>query len=159
MTKIFYIKLRKSANISKNYINDACFDISASLDNKPIFIDPGRWAAINTGIIINLPFGIEAQIRPRSGIALKFGVTVLNSPGTIDPGYKGEIKVLLINHGTKRFYIKDGDRIAQVCFRRIKMVDLVEDASILENSNTNSNTPLIEEISRGINGFGSSGLS
>lgn len=163
MTKINFIKLREKANISKMYINDACFDISAATSGKTMHIDPGRWSLIDTGIVLNLPFGVEAQIRPKSGIALKHGVTVLNSPGTIDPGFRGEIKVILINHGTKRFFINDGDRIAQIAFRRIKMVELVEsslsDIDDSPNPEPQYSTDANTLGTRGTNGFGSSGIS
>lgn len=144
-------KLRPSANIGKSHLADAGWDISASIE-KTLFIDPGRWTVISTGLVLQLPFGVEGQIRPRSGIALKYGVTVLNSPGTIDAGYNGEIKVILINHGTKRFFINDGDRIAQICFSRIKQIELSLSSPEMEE--------IIEEEaldSRGNKGFGSSG--
>jgi dUTP pyrophosphatase len=97
-------------------------------------IAPGRYEMIPTGIAIALPNGYEAQIRPRSGLAAKFGITVLNSPGTVDADYRGEIKVLLINHGTAPFEIRRGDRIAQmvvapvttVTFKQVETLDATE---------------------------------
>lgn len=77
-------------------------------------LNSGKWAAISTGISIEVPFGYEIQIRPRSGLALKHGITVLNTPGTVDAGYRGEIKVILINLGASPFFIQKGDKIAQM---------------------------------------------
>lgn len=91
----------------------AGMDLRAHLP-EPLLIKPGQRALIPTGLMIELPEGYEAQVRPRSGLALKFGITVLNSPGTIDADYRGEIKVLLINHGEEAFTINNGDRIAQM---------------------------------------------
>jgi dUTP pyrophosphatase len=99
---------------------------------------------IRTGISFEIPDGYEAQIRPRSGLALKHGVTVLNSPGTIDSDYRGEIGVILINHGSEAFHIKHGDRIAQIVFAKFEQAELT----------------LVEEISqtqRNKGGFGSTG--
>lgn len=152
MTKIDYRKLRPSAKIDKAYPDDSGYDISASLE-KSAHIDPGRWMAVDTGIMLRLPFGVEAQIRPRSGIALKYGVTVLNAPGTIDAGYRGEIKVILINLGTKRFFINDGDKIAQICFSRIKQTELFE---VVQGPGLDEEVLL--EGARGNKGFGSTGI-
>ena len=87
---------------------------AATLPGETLTIAPGRYAMVPTGVAIALPEGYEAQIRPRSGLAAKFGVTVLNAPGTIDADYRGEVKVLLINHGQAPFEIRRGDRIAQM---------------------------------------------
>ncbi|MBW2702888.1 MAG: dUTP diphosphatase [Deltaproteobacteria bacterium] len=91
----------------------AGMDLRAALDS-PLSIEQGRWQAIPTGLTIALPPGTEAQVRPRSGLAARQGLTVLNAPGTIDSDYRGEIKVLLINHGPEPVIIKRGDRIAQM---------------------------------------------
>ena len=91
----------------------AGMDLRANIDNA-IVLQPGDRALVSTGIAIALPEGYEAQIRPRSGLAYKFGVTVLNSPGTIDADYRGDIGVLLVNHGKKAFAIEDGMRVAQL---------------------------------------------
>jgi dUTP pyrophosphatase len=91
----------------------AGMDLRANL-GEPVTIAPGKRELVPTGLSIELPVGFEAQVRPRSGLALKFGVTVLNSPGTIDADYRGEVKVLLINHGEQNFTINNGDRIAQL---------------------------------------------
>ncbi len=103
-------------------------------------------ALVATGIAIALPENFEAQVRPRSGLAVKYGVTVLNSPGTIDCDYRGEIKVPLINHGTDDFIISRGDRIAQMVIAPVVQVQLHE-------------VSLLDETLRGVGGFGSSGKS
>ncbi|MDR0454335.1 MAG: dUTP diphosphatase [Deferribacteraceae bacterium] len=125
----------------KNY-GDAGMDIRA---NESCIIEPSEFKLVKTGLKIELPEGYEAQIRPRSGLASKFGVTVLNSPGTIDSGYRGEIGVILINHGKNNFVINKGERIAQLVVSRYSHVNWV----------------VSEELSgskRGEDGFGSSGV-
>jgi dUTP pyrophosphatase len=120
---------------------------SAGLDLRAaetVTLKPGSRALVATGISIALPGNFEAQVRPRSGLAIKHGITVLNSPGTIDADYRGEIKVPLINLGTEDFVINRGDRIAQMVVAPVMRVGLVE-VDMLEN------TP------RGASGFGSSG--
>lgn len=107
-------------------------------------IQPGERKLIKTGIQIELPVGTEAQVRPRSGLALKHGITVLNSPGTIDAGYRGEIGVLLINHGEVAFSIEKSMRVAQLVIQYVPNV-IVEEVEELQTSE------------RGIQGFGSSG--
>ncbi len=106
----------------------------------------GSRVLMPTGIAIALPAGHEAQVRPRSGLAVKHGVTVLNAPGTIDEDYRGEIKVPLINHGHEDFIIQRGDRIAQMVIASVVHVQLTEVASL-------------DETTRGAGGFGSSGRS
>lgn len=108
-------------------------------------IESGETELISTGIILELPKGTEAQIRPRSGLALKHSVTILNSPGTIDEGYRGEIKIILINHGKKDFKIEKQMRIAQMVIAPIVAVNITQ---VEEISNTE----------RGTGGFGSSGV-
>lgn len=108
-------------------------------------IEPGEAALIATGIQIELPKGTEAQVRPRSGLALKHSVTVLNSPGTIDEGYRGEVKVILINHGKNEFKVEKQMKIAQMVIAPVAMVFIEE----------------VEELAvseRGAGGFGSTGL-
>lgn len=120
---------------------------SAGLDLRSadaLTLQPGARALVATGISIALPDGWEAQVRPRSGLAVKHGVTVLNSPGTIDSDYRGEIKVPLINHGSEDFVIARGDRIAQMVIARVEQVALVEVAAL-------------DGTERGAGGFGSSG--
>ena len=93
----------------------AGMDLRAAIE-RPLELSPGARALVPTGLRIALPVGYEAQIRPRSGLALKHGVTLLNTPGTIDADYRGEIKIILINHGEATFRIERGDRIAQIVF-------------------------------------------
>jgi dUTP pyrophosphatase len=112
--------------------------------DAPLTIAPGRHAAVPTGIAIALPPGTEAQVRPRSGLARQHGVTVLNAPGTIDADYRGEIQVLLINHGSASFTIMRGMRVAQLVVARVARVELEE---VLE----------LDGTARGIGGFGSTG--
>lgn len=105
---------------------------------------PGERAAVATGLKIALPAGTEGQVRPRSGLAITYGVTVLNAPGTIDEGYRGEVKVLLINHGQEPFEIRKGMRIAQLVVAPVRRVALEEGA-------------VSDHTVRGAGGFGSSG--
>lgn len=119
-------------------------DLCAFVD-KPVVLKPLERALIPTGIFISIPYGYEAEIRPRSGIAYEYGVTVLNTPGTIDADYRGEIKVLLVNLGGKSFTVHNGDRLAQMIFKNIVRV----------NWKTVVGLP---ETKRGIGGFGSTGL-
>jgi dUTP pyrophosphatase len=120
-------------------------DLQAAIDGK-LVLQPGKRAMVETGIAIALPAGFEAQVRPRSGLAAKNGVTVLNSPGTIDADYRGEIKVILINHGEDAFEIERGMRIAQLVVAPITQVrwNAVDD---------------LDETARGAGGFGSTGTA
>ena len=122
-------------------------DLVANLeqDTEQIIIKPNKWEIIPTGITVELPDGFEAQIRPRSGLAYKYGVTVLNSPGTIDSDYRGEIKIILINHGHEDFIVKNGDRIAQMIISKYEQVELEE-------------IEFLTETSRNDGGFGSTGV-
>ena len=112
--------------------------------NAPLTLAPGARALVPTGLAIALPAGFEAQVRPRSGLAAKHGVTVLNAPGTIDADYRGEVQVLLINHGAEQFAITRGTRIAQLVVAAITRIELVEVSAL-------------EETARGTGGFGSTG--
>jgi dUTP pyrophosphatase len=123
----------------------AGMDLLAATDS-PLAIGPGERVLVATGIAIALPPGFEAQVRPRSGLALKNGVTVLNAPGTIDADYRGEIGVILINHGTETFLVQRGMRIAQMVFAEVTMAQWEEVASLPESG-------------RAEGGFGSTGLS
>jgi len=118
-------------------------DLYAAVAQETV-IDPGSICLIPTGIHIELEEGYEAQIRPRSGLALKYGVTLLNSPGTIDWDYRGEIKVIVINHGKEAFHIKRRDRIAQMVINKVEIA-CIETVDIMEATE------------RSINGFGSTG--
>jgi dUTP pyrophosphatase len=112
--------------------------------SAPLMLLPGRYEMVPTGLTIALPPGYEAQIRPRSGLAAKHGVTVLNSPGTIDADYRGEINVLLINHGQAPFQIRRGERIAQMVIAPVTRAELVP-------------VDVLSETARGSGGFGSTG--
>lgn len=118
-------------------------DLYAAVDEN-IILSPGKRAVISTGICVEISKGFEAQIRPRSGLAAKYGITLLNTPGTIDWDYRGEIKVIMINLGDEDFIISRGDRIAQMVINKIE-VALVEEVEVLEVT------------SRGQGGFGSTG--
>ena len=108
MTKIQIKKLSASASIPKyETLGSSGMDIAAHLENK-IVINPGEKALVSTGFAMAIPKGYEVQIRPRSGLAVKKNITVLNTPGTIDADYRGEIKVILINHGKEKFVIENG---------------------------------------------------
>ncbi|MDB5641847.1 MAG: dut [Hyphomicrobiales bacterium] len=125
----------------------AGLDLVAAIPRQAtLVIEPGGRDLVPTGLSIELPDGFEAQVRPRSGLALRHGVTVLNSPGTIDADYRGEICVILINHGSEPFAISRGDRIAQMVVAPVSRVVLSE-ATTLSTS------------ARGTGGFGSTGLA
>jgi dUTP pyrophosphatase len=126
-------------------IGAAGLDLLAAIDGE-IEILPGRRAAIPCGIAIELPLGVEAQVRPRSGLALNHGVTVLNAPGTIDSDYRGEIKAILINHGEVPFVITRGTKIAQMVIARHEQAQIVESDSLSDSA-------------RGAGGFGSTGMT
>jgi dUTP pyrophosphatase len=118
--------------------------LAAVPDHTPLILAPGRHALVPTGLTIALPAGYEAQVRPRSGLAAKHGVTVLNAPGTVDADYRGEIGVLLINHGDAPFTIRRGERIAQMVVAAVARAELVA-------------TTALPETGRGSGGFGSTG--
>jgi dUTP pyrophosphatase len=105
--------------------HSAGMDLYAEVQEE-INLLPGERTLIPTGIALELPDGYEAQIRPRSGLALRHGITLVNSPGTIDPDYRGEIAIILINHGTEPFVVKSGDRIAQMVFSRFIRAEFTE---------------------------------
>jgi dUTP pyrophosphatase len=118
--------------------------LAAVPEGSPLILAPGTHALVPTGLTIALPPGYEAQVRPRSGLAAKHGVTVLNAPGTVDADYRGEIGVLLINHGAKPFPVQRGERIAQMVIASVVRVELVATASL-------------SATERGEGGFGSTG--
>lgn len=123
----------------------AGFDLVAAVAaDAPVVIAPGARALVPTGIAIALPEGFEAQVRPRSGLALKQGLTVLNSPGTVDADYRGEVQVILINHGSESVEIGRGMRVAQMVVATVTRATFLEVISL-------------DETSRGIGGFGSTG--
>jgi len=148
MTEIRIKKLANSSNLpTPEYATagSAGMDLIAAIDND-IILQPGARILVPTGISLELPLGIEAQVRPRSGLAIKNGVTVLNSPGTVDSDYRGEVAVILINHGQEAFTISRGMRIAQMIISKHERVDVKVVDSL-------SNTE------RGEGGFGSTGTS
>lgn len=98
-------------------------DLRAAIQ-EPVLIHPGKWKIIPAGIVVSIPQGFEAQIRPRSGLAMKFGVTLLNSPGTIDADYRGEISLILINLGEEPFRVERGMRLGQMIFAEVAKADL-----------------------------------
>ena len=126
----------------KAHEDDAAFDLRSRVD---AVIPSGKITLVPTGVFMELPVGYEAQVRPRSGLALKHGITVLNTPGTIDAGYRGEVGVLLINAGPADFTVARGDRIAQMVVQKLADVELVAAEQL---SDTN----------RGAGGFGSTGV-
>ena len=137
--------INKSNNPTPTYETSlsAGMDLRAYVEG-PITLSPGERKLIKTGLHIELPEGYEAQVRPRSGLAFKKGITVLNSPGTIDADYRGDIGVILINHSNEEFAVKSGDRIAQLVISKFEKVDW-------ETSDE------INSTSRGDSGFGSTG--
>ena len=126
----------------KAHEDDAAFDLRSRVD---AVIPSGKITLLPTGVFMELPVGYEAQVRPRSGLALKHGITVLNTPGTIDAGYRGEVGVILINAGPADFTIARGDRIAQMVVQKLADVELVA-------------AEQLSDTSRGAGGFGSTGV-
>ena len=126
----------------KAHEDDAAFDLRSRVD---AVIPSGKITLVPTGVFMELPVGYEAQVRPRSGLALKHGITVLNTPGTIDAGYRGEVGVILINAGPADFTIARGDRIAQMVVQKLADVELVA-------------AEQLSDTSRGAGGFGSTGV-
>jgi dUTP pyrophosphatase len=124
-------------------LQSAGLDVRACLE-APITLAPGEFQLVKTGLFVALPEGTELQVRPRSGLAFKHGVTVLNAPGTIDADYRGEIGVLLINHGAQPFQVEHGERIAQLVLARYERVVWNE-------------VQVLSETDRGAGGFGHTG--
>ena len=129
---------------SYSTISSAGMDLRANIDSS-ISLKPLERTIVKTGIFMELPFGFEAQVRPRSGLAFKKGVTVLNSPGTIDADYRGEVGVILINLSAEEFIINDGERIAQLIIAKHERVNWQE-------------VTVLSETERGSGGFGSTGV-
>ncbi len=140
-----FIKTRNGAAIPV-YATDysSGVDLCALID-EPLVLGPMQRVLVPTGIFIGIPEGFEAEVRPRSGIAFKHGVTVLNTPGTIDADYRGEVKVILINLGSEPFTINKGDRIAQMVFKKLARVEFRQ-------------VPDLVDTCRGQGGFGSTGI-
>lgn len=142
--------LNKSTNKNPEYATNGSsgFDLRANLSN-PIDIPSGGIQIIPTGLYFELPEGLEIQVRPRSGLAAKNGVTVLNSPGTVDSDYRGEVKVILINHGKETFTVSHGDRIAQAVIASVISKNIVNLTEVKEISN---------DTERSAGGFGHTGI-
>ena len=138
--------VNKSKHDLPNYstIASAGMDLRANIDD-PILLKPLSRTIVKTGIFMELPIGYEAQVRPRSGLAFKKGITVLNSPGTIDSDYRGEVGVILVNLSDEEFIIEDGERIAQMVLAKHEQVNWFE-------------VETLEETERGSGGFGSTGV-
>lgn len=144
--------VNKSSNPLPTYSTEysAGMDLRANLkyeegNDKVVSINPGERALIPTGLYLSIPYGYEGQIRPRSGLAVKYGITVLNTPGTIDADYRGEIKVCLINNSKHSFKVHHGDRIAQIVFAQVEQAILVEVSELVDTK-------------RGDGGFGHTGV-
>ena len=126
---------------AKAHHDDAAYDLRSRVD---IELAPGKATLVPTGLFLELPIGYEAQVRPRSGLALKSSLTLLNSPGTIDAGYRGEVGAIMFNAGNAPFQVHRGDRVAQMVIAKLPDVELVQAASL-------------SETKRGAGGFGSTG--
>lgn len=125
-------------------VNSAGMDLRAYLPEGPIVIKPMQRTLVPTGLFMEIPEGFEGQVRPRSGLAIKNGITVLNTPGTIDADYRGEVKIILINLSDTDFTINSGDRVAQIVFARCEQMEIV-------------NVETLSETERGTGGFGHTG--
>ena len=138
--------VNKSDNALPAYdtVNSAGMDLRAYLPDGELVIKPMQRALVPTGLFMEIPVGYEGQVRPRSGLAIKSGITVLNSPGTIDADYRGEVKVILINLSDADFVIKSGDRIAQLVIAKHEQPEVVE-------------VEVLSETERGAGGFGHTG--
>lgn len=139
--------VNKSDNAMPAYetANSAGMDLRAYLPDGELVIKPMQRILVPTGLFMEIPVGYEGQVRPRSGLAIKSGITVLNSPGTIDADYRGEVKVILINLSDTDFVIKSGDRIAQLVIAKHEQPDVVE-------------VQILSETERGAGGFGHTGV-
>ncbi len=141
--KVKIVNNSKHPSPSYETIASAGMDLRANI-NEPIIIKPLKRILVPTGLFIELPIGYEAQVRPRSGLAIKKGITVLNTPGTIDADYRGEVMVIMINLSKEDFSINDGDRIAQMIISAHEQAEWIE-------------VDELEETKRGAGGFGSTG--
>jgi dUTP pyrophosphatase len=146
MSSINVKVINQSKHALPNYetVNSAGMDVRANIDN-PILLNPGDRALVKTGLLLEIPSGFECQVRPRSGLALKKGLTVLNTPGTIDADYRGEVGVILINLSQDEVTIEDGERIAQLVFTKFEQATWMESKEL-------------SETERGAGGFGSTGV-
>lgn len=141
------VRIKRDAAVSGFPLPSYATPGSAGIDlraSESAQIPPGEYTAVGTGLYFEIPAGLEGQVRPRSGLALKHGITLLNAPGTVDSDYRGEVRVILINHGRETFMVEPGDRIAQMVFARVDRVDLSESCDL-------------SETDRSSGGFGSTG--
>lgn len=138
--------INKSDNNLPAYetINSAGMDLRAYLPEGPIVMKPMQRVLVPTGLFMEIPEGYEGQVRPRSGLAIKNGITVLNTPGTIDADYRGEVKIILINLSDADFTINSGDRVAQIIFAKCEQMEVI-------------NVETLSETERGAGGFGHTG--
>lgn len=142
--KVQIINKSKHALPAYATVASAGMDLRANL-NEPIVLKPLQRCIVPTGLYMALPIGYEAQVRPRSGLAIKKGITVLNTPGTIDADYRGEVCVILVNLSSEEFVIEDGERIAQIVIARHEQVEW-------------QSVEILDETERGAGGFGHSGV-
>jgi dUTP pyrophosphatase len=142
--RVAFKRLREDAAIPR-YMTDAAagLDLAAALD-APLTLTPGERALVPTGLAVAIPHGYEGQVRPRSGLAARHGVTCLNTPGTIDSDYRGPVGVILVNHGREPFTVQHGDRIAQLVIASVARAELTEVSEL-------------PPTDRGQGGFGSTG--
>jgi len=147
MSKLNVKFISKAGAIAPEYKSSgaAGADVSAFLPDSPVEIQPGKFSLIPTGLFFEIPDGYEIQVRPRSGLAFKKGITVLNTPGTIDSDYRGELKILLINLGDKSFTVNNGERIAQIIINPVIQADFELSQALTQTE-------------RGAGGFGSTGV-
>jgi dUTP pyrophosphatase len=143
MTQVKIVNKSKHGLPSYGTLLSAGMDLRANIEEE-IVLKPGERRLIPTGLFIALPVGYEAQIRPRSGLALKFGISLVNTPGTIDADYRGEIGIILINHSNEPFVIKDGERICQMVINKYETIEWEP-------------TDTLDETERGAGGFGHTG--
>lgn len=138
--------INKSDNQLPSYetVNSAGMDLRAYLPEGPIVLKPMQRTLVPTGLFMEIPEGYEGQVRPRSGLAIKNGITVLNTPGTIDADYRGEVKIILINLSDTDFTINSGERVAQIVFAKCEQMEVV-------------NVETLSETERGAGGFGHTG--
>lgn len=142
--RVLIKKLRPDAIVPRyQTANAAGLDLCAALD-EPVTIQPGKRAAISTGLAMAIPDGFEGQVRPRSGLARDHGITCVNAPGTVDADFRGCVSVLLINHGAEPFTVESGHRIAQLVIAPVIQAELIE-------------TDELSDTARGSGGFGSTG--
>ena len=147
-TEKIVVKIKRDAAATGTPLPSYATSGSAGMDlraSEKTALAPGEYKAVGTGLYLEIPDGFEGQVRPRSGLALKHGVTLLNAPGTIDSDYRGEVRVILINHGRTAYTVEPGDRIAQLVFARTARADFAERDDL-------------PETDRAAGGFGSTGL-